>query len=266
MVLTAYKERRNFKETPEPTGGKSEGNKLRFVIQMHDASHLHYDFRIEMDGVLKSWAIPKGPSTDPKVKRLAVMVEDHPFDYRNFEGIIPSGYGAGTVLIWDEGYYEPVCMTSENKKNQDKELKHQLQIGKLKIRLHGKKLHGDFALIKAHGKGEDSWLLYKLNDEHASEEEITLHDRSVVSHRNLSQIAKANNFYDAKRVKEASLKFKKEVVTNKYKNVLPIIAEQPQGIEVKEKAAKPVAKKIAAKRTPAKRKMRKIMIMVKKLF
>src|ERR1700749_2515800 len=134
MSLEKYVQKRDFSKTAEPKSGKSKDkDKLTFVIQKHDASHLHYDFRLEMDGVLKSWAVPKGPSTDPKTKRLAMMVEDHPYDYRTFEGIIPQGqYGGGTVIVWDEGTYEPIEET-KGKAAQEKLLLKELKSGQLKI-------------------------------------------------------------------------------------------------------------------------------------
>jgi bifunctional non-homologous end joining protein LigD len=190
MSLVQYKKKRSFKQTPEPTGGKTDKQSLKFVVQKHAASHLHYDFRLEMDDVLKSWAVPKGPSLDPKVKRLAMMVEDHPYDYRTFEGIIPPGnYGAGAVIVWDEGWYEPADDESSSDKYQnDKTLRHQLHKGKIKFILHGKKLKGTFTLVKAPGRGENSWLLMKLEDKYASSEDILLKDKSVISRKTVEQL------------------------------------------------------------------------------
>lgn len=220
MALTKYKEKRNFKESPEPTGGDPDSDKLRFVIQKHDASRLHYDFRLEMEGVLKSWAVPKGPSTDPGVKRLAMMVEDHPYDYRNFEGIIPGGYGAGTVIVWDEGFYEPADADGKDKKTQDRELRKGIHSGKLHIILHGKKLKGEYALVKTHGRGENAWLLFKIKDKYVSKEDITLKDKSVISKKTLAQVEKTTtNFYGADRVKESESKSKKETSLNKRSDV-----------------------------------------------
>ncbi|RQO40150.1 DNA ligase D [Chryseobacterium sp. KBW03] len=191
MALEKYREKRSADKTPEPFGGKPSGKELRFVVQKHDASHLHYDFRLEMDGVLKSWAVPKGPSLDPDVKRLAMMVEDHPYDYRDFEGVIPKGqYGGGTVIVWDEGTYEPAEGDFTDISKQEKSLLHQLYSGKLKFKLHGKKLKGEFALIKAHGRGENGWLLMKLDDRYAAEKDITLKDKSVISGKTIAQMEK----------------------------------------------------------------------------
>lgn len=220
MGLTKYKSKRNFLQSPEPKGGKSSENRLRFVVQKHDASHLHYDFRLEMEGVLKSWAVPKGPSTDPAVKRLAMMVEDHPYDYRNFEGIIPSGYGAGTVIVWDEGFYEAAGLGTPDKRSQDKELRRGLHTGKLKIILHGNKLKGEFALVKAYGRGENAWLLIKIKDRFASAVDITKKDRSVLSKKTLVQVEKTTkNFYGAQRVKTASVQSQKEIALNRRSDV-----------------------------------------------
>lgn len=191
MGLTKYNEKRAFERTPEPKGGKAGKDELIFVIQKHDASRLHYDFRLEMDGVLKSWAVPKGPSTDPLVKRLAMMVEDHPYDYKDFEGIIPEGnYGAGTVMVWDFGTYEPLEEV-EGKKGKEKMLLKELRSGSLKFRLHGKKLKGEFALVKTKGMEENAWLLIKHRDKYASEEDITEKDRSAVSRKTLEGIEKS---------------------------------------------------------------------------
>jgi bifunctional non-homologous end joining protein LigD len=195
MSLSLYNKKRTFTETPEPTGGKSSlKNKLVFVVQKHDASRLHYDFRLEMEGVLKSWAVPKGPSMDPEVKRLAMMVEDHPFDYRKFEGIIPEGnYGAGTVMVWDEGTYEPLDAAFKDKKEAEKILLAELHKGSLKFVMHGTKLKGEFALVKTSYQGENSWLLIKHNDKYATANDITKKDKSVITKRTLLQIEKKSD-------------------------------------------------------------------------
>ncbi|MBW8524823.1 3'-phosphoesterase [Chryseobacterium chendengshani] len=169
MPLKDYNEKRKFDETTEPKGKtKKSEDKLIFVIQRHAASRLHYDFRLEMEGVLKSWAVPKGPSLDPKDKRLAMMVEDHPYDYKDFEGNIPEGnYGAGQVEVWDSGTYEPLDDTS--KLSDEKELLKELKAGSLKFILHGKKLKGEFALVKMKNTEGNSWLLIKHKDKFAEE-------------------------------------------------------------------------------------------------
>lgn len=194
MSLEKYVEKRDFTKTTEPKSGKSEDkDKLLFVIQKHDASRLHYDFRLEMAGVLKSWAVPKGPSTDPKTKRLAMIVEDHPLDYRTFEGTIPKGeYGGGTVIVWDEGTYEPI-EEIKGKKAQEKHLLQQLKSGQLKIKLHGEKLEGEFAFVKTHGMGDNAWLLIKHNDAYASAEDITKEDKSVLSGKTIAAMEKTSD-------------------------------------------------------------------------
>ena len=171
MTLDKYKKKRNFNRTSEPEGGAvpQDGGHI-FVVQRHAATRLHYDFRLEMGGVLKSWAVPKGPSLNPADKRLAMMVEDHPYSYRTFEGTIPEGnYGAGEVEIWDEGTYEPL-LRGEGKTDEEILLEG-VEKGSVKIILHGKKLKGEFALIKMHtAKETNAWLLIKHNDSYAVHE------------------------------------------------------------------------------------------------
>jgi bifunctional non-homologous end joining protein LigD len=170
MALKDYNDKRKFDETTEPKGKtKKSEDKLIFVIQRHAASRLHYDFRLEMEGVLKSWAVPKGPSLNPDDKRLAMMVEDHPYDYKDFEGNIPEGnYGAGQVEVWDSGTYEP--LDQESKLSDEKELLKELKAGSLKFVLHGKKLKGEFALVRMKNAEGNSWLLIKHKDKFAEEE------------------------------------------------------------------------------------------------
>ena len=165
MALLTYNKKRNFKATSEPKGKVIRKNRFRFVVQRHDASRLHYDFRLEMGGVLKSWAVPKGPSMNPADKRLAVMVEDHPVSYINFEGTIPKGnYGAGTVEVWDKGLFFPVNENVETITEQQA-LK-ALGKGELKIFLKGEKLEGGFVLVRFK-TGDNNWLLIKHKDEYA---------------------------------------------------------------------------------------------------
>jgi len=182
-LLGIYRQKRNFDATPEPKGRKGSGRGWRYVIQKHDATRLHYDFRIELDGVLKSWAVTRGPSMDPKQKRLAIRTEDHPLDYGGFEGIIPEGnYGAGTVMLWDRGTWEPVGDPHDG-----------LVHGKLAFILHGERLRGRWALIRMRGKGErqQPWLLIKEVDQLADPKRDVLAEfrTSVATDRDLAAIA-----------------------------------------------------------------------------
>ena len=241
MGLEKYAAKRDFKKTEEPKAGLSKDkDKLLFVIQKHDASRLHYDFRLEMDGVLKSWAVPKGPSTDPKTKRLAMMVEDHPFDYKNFEGIIPKGeYGGGTVIVWDEGIYEPI-EEIKGKKAQEKHLLSALKSGSLKIKLYGEKLKGEFALVKTNGMGENGWLLIKHKDEFASPDDITKKDQSILSGKTIEIMAETSAKV-WKSGREQTLDKSKE---SKEKNGVPIVEiEEVEPVEAEEIDGKEILKK-----------------------
>jgi bifunctional non-homologous end joining protein LigD len=189
MGLGTYRQKRQFGQTPEPRGksGRHRGG-LHFVVQKHHASRLHYDFRLELDGVLKSWAVPKGPSLNPGDKRLAMMVEDHPLEYRTFEGIIPEGnYGAGSVIVWDEGTYTVPGV--DGRAEAEQALREGLARGNAKLDLAGSKLRGEFALVRMPRAGQNAWLLIKHRDQFASEEDVTALDRSVVSGRTLVEVA-----------------------------------------------------------------------------
>jgi bifunctional non-homologous end joining protein LigD len=190
MTLTKYNEKRNFKVTPEPSGkpGTKKGGEAEriFVVQKHRATALHYDFRLEYNGTLLSWAVPKGPSLDPSVKRLAMQVEDHPIDYADFEGVIPEGeYGGGTVMVWDNGTWTP----------EQEDVSAAMAKGDFKFSLDGKKLKGSWVLVRTHGFGgssKPSWLLIKHRDKFASTEDIAVtQPKSIKSKRLLAEIAEA---------------------------------------------------------------------------
>lgn len=192
MPLKEYRKKRDFSVTPEPSGdtaAKKKAAQLIYVIQKHLASRLHYDFRLEWNGTLLSWAVPKGPSLDPAVKRLAMQVEDHPIGYADFEGVIPAGeYGGGTVMVWDKGTWEP----------ESPDVDAALQKGDLKFILHGKKLKGSWVLVRTRGYGasggRSSWLLIKHRDQYASKRDVTADEPySAVTHRLLARIASDNH-------------------------------------------------------------------------
>jgi bifunctional non-homologous end joining protein LigD len=190
IPLAEYKAKRDFSKTDEPAGGTvraRKGPRLRFVIQKHAASHLHFDFRLELDGVMKSWAVPKGPSYDPSVRRLAMEVEDHPIEYNTFEGTIPQGeYGGGTVMLWDRGTYEP------EEGGGIEALRDGYERGDLKIRMHGERMQGGWVLVRMRRPGARAqWLLIKHRDEFATTKLDVVAEvlTSVKSGRTMEEIA-----------------------------------------------------------------------------
>lgn len=185
MGLEDYRKKRRFSETPEPAGRKSKSERREpiFVVQKHDATRLHYDFRLEVDGVLKSWAVPKGPSLDPSVKRMAIPTEDHPMEYASFEGVIPKGnYGAGPVIVWDEGTYKT--------RHEDETMEGGLRKGRISFCLNGHKLRGGFTLRRFRND-DGAWLLIKMDDEFADRETDVTRARpeSVRSGKKIEEVA-----------------------------------------------------------------------------
>ncbi len=188
-TLKAYQEKRQFGKTPEPPGGSREASATpMFVVQKHAARTLHYDFRLEVEGVLKSWAVPKGPSLNPQDKRLAVPTEDHPLEYADFEGTIPAGeYGAGTVMVWDFGTYRNIT----EKKGESIPMAEAVAHGHVKVWLEGKKLRGGFALTRFKKTPEEAWLLVKADDEEAAPQRNLIKEAadSALTGRTLEEIA-----------------------------------------------------------------------------
>lgn len=218
--LQAYKTKRTLSDTPEPKPKiKSSQKNLIFVIQKHQATRLHYDLRLEVNGVLKSWAVPKGPSTNPSDKRLAVMVEDHPYDYHTFEGNIPVGnYGAGAVMVWDEGIY--TIPGAETVREAEKLANEGLEKGHLTIVFFGKKMKGEYALIRTNLSGDQkNWLLVKAKDSYASSKDITKENRSVKTDRTIEEIGE--------KVKKKPLKSKSQKMPHHLSPMLSVMEKEP---------------------------------------
>jgi DNA ligase D-like protein (predicted 3'-phosphoesterase) len=192
--LNEYWDKRDFNKTIEPEGEeKSSRGKKRFVIQEHKASQHHFDLRLEMDDVLKSWAVPKGPSMDPSVKRMAVQTEDHPLEYIDFEGTIPEDeYGGGTVIVWDGGTYRNI---REEKKEDKKDMMESIEEGKIEVWLNGKKISGGFVLIRTGSKKDNKWLLKKMKDEEADARRnpVSTEQKSILSNKTVNQVEKEMN-------------------------------------------------------------------------
>ncbi|MEP7103186.1 MAG: DNA ligase D [Candidatus Dojkabacteria bacterium] len=227
MALEKYNEKRNFKNTPEPSGVKSDEGKMRFVVQKHLATRLHFDFRIETDGVLKSWAVPKGVPTSSKEKHLAMMVEDHPVNYYDFEGTIPEGnYGAGTVMVWDLGKYQIPNIKDQNE--ADKAIADGLEKGEIKLELFGKKLHGLFALVRFKKAGENAWLFIKDKDEFDGTK-IEKEALSAKSGKSMEEIENTEIVWESNKEKRKENK-EEDNLTNKIENLkssrltLPMLA------------------------------------------
>jgi bifunctional non-homologous end joining protein LigD len=237
MALEEYKRKRRFEETPEPPPKVEKKRGNRFVVQKHRATRLHYDFRLEMDGVLKSWAVPKGPSLDPGDKRLAMQVEDHPVSYLDFEGIIPEGnYGAGTVMVWELGTWLPLAPRPVRGKyvpGTELDARSMLDKGDLKFRLNGKRLKGDFALVRMRSRRPGSkgteWLLIKKKDEYAVPGfEIDQYDKSVLTNRTMAEIGED----------QSSAEWESDRPASRGKLKAPWLAESLAKLERKKKAGK----------------------------
>jgi bifunctional non-homologous end joining protein LigD len=247
MALEEYKRKRDFKQTPEPPPKVGKPGQRRFVVQKHRATRLHYDFRLEMDGVLKSWAVPKGPSLDPADKRLAMQVEDHPVSYFDFEGTIPEGnYGAGTVMVWDVGTWEPEGNARE-----------MLAKGDLKFSLDGQKLKGSFALIHIKSRRPDSkgteWLLIKHRDAYVQPGyDIDKYDNSVLTRRTMKEIASdagSAEWTSSKKAAGRGTSSKNDWLAD---SIAKADAKKARAAKVTAKtpaSAKPTAAKPAAKKT-----------------